>query len=99
MTRIRSAQDIGDAIRTRRLELGWTQSDLATSAGVSRLWVNEVEAGKPRAELGKFLVVLEALHLDLHTVGVGEVAAVRSGVRTTGVDLDAVIARASNGPA
>jgi HTH-type transcriptional regulator / antitoxin HipB len=95
MTRIRTAAELGDAIQRRRLEMAWTQQDLAAAAGVSRLWVNEAEAGKPRAELGKFLAVLEALQLEMHTLRIGEMESALKQVRELPVRLDDVIERAS----
>lgn len=63
--RIASIADIAALVRGRRLDLGWSQGDLATRAKVSRKWINEFEAGgKATAELGHVLRVLEAL--DVH---------------------------------
>jgi HTH-type transcriptional regulator / antitoxin HipB len=95
MSRIRTAAELGDAIQRRRLEIGWTQQDLAVAAGVSRLWVNEAEGGKPRAELGKFLSVLEALQLELHSLRIGEMESASKSLKELAVRLDDVIARAS----
>jgi HTH-type transcriptional regulator / antitoxin HipB len=65
MQRIRSARDLGATIRGRRQELGLSQSALAAAAAVSRQWLSEVEAGKPTAEFGRVLLVMEALRLDV----------------------------------
>jgi HTH-type transcriptional regulator/antitoxin HipB len=62
---IRSVAQLASAVRARRKELGLSQGALAERAGVSRLWVNQFEAGKPTAEVGLLLGVLEALTLDL----------------------------------
>ena len=60
--------DLAAVVRGRRMDLGLTQGDLATRAGVSRKWVNEFEAGgKAKAELGHVLRVLETLGLSIHT--------------------------------
>lgn len=61
--RIRAARDLGSLIRSRRKALGLNQLELAQLVGVSRLWVNEVEKGKPRAEVGLVLRALSALGL------------------------------------
>jgi y4mF family transcriptional regulator len=53
------------AVRGRRTDLGLTQATVAARARVSRKWVYEFEAGKPRAELHRMLRVLEALGLEL----------------------------------
>lgn len=54
-------------VKGRRLELGLSQDDLAQRGGVSRKWVYEFEAGKPRAEIGALLRVLDVLGLALNT--------------------------------
>jgi HTH-type transcriptional regulator/antitoxin HipB len=40
-----------------------SQAELAKRTGVSRKWIYEFEAGKPTAELGLLLRVLDALDL------------------------------------
>jgi len=52
-------------MRGRRQDLGLNQAELASRAGVSRKWIYEFEAGKPTAEFGLLLRVLEALGLAL----------------------------------
>lgn len=65
--RVISIGDAAAAVRGRRLDLDLSQDQLARRAGMSRKWVYEFEAGKPRAEFGHVLRVFEALglHLDL----------------------------------
>lgn len=63
--RMASVTDIGAIIRGRRIELGMSQDALARRAGVSRLWVNEIEAGKPGAEAGLVLRVLDVLGVEV----------------------------------
>jgi len=63
--RMASVTDIGAIIRGRRIELGMSQDALARRAGVSRLWVNEIEAGKPGAETGLVLRVLDVLGVEV----------------------------------
>jgi HTH-type transcriptional regulator / antitoxin HipB len=65
---VRSIRDIAVAARGRRQELGLSQAELARRAGVSRKWISEFETGKPTAELGLVLRVLDELgfRLDLH---------------------------------
>jgi HTH-type transcriptional regulator / antitoxin HipB len=62
---IHTAGEIGAAIRARRRELGWDQATLADKIGVSRLWVNQVEKGKPGAGVGLVLRAFAALDLTL----------------------------------
>ncbi len=65
-----------------------SQADLAAHADVSRKWVYEFEAGKPSAELGLILRVLEALGLEL-AISLEEEA--RAPGRGDVVDLDVLI--------
>ena len=64
---LRTPQDIGAIIRQRRRELDLDQRTLADRVGVSRQWIIDVEAGKPRVELGLVLRTLDALGLRLTT--------------------------------
>ena len=62
---VRTPDDLGAAIRDRRRRHGWSQQKLAEKIGVSRQWINEVEKGKIRSELGLVLRALEALDVTL----------------------------------
>lgn len=64
---IRTTGNIGAAIRARRQELGLDQAELARRAGVSRLWIIEVERGKPGAGIGRILATFAALGLELQS--------------------------------
>lgn len=69
------------------MDLGVSQAELAKRAGVSRKWIYEFEAGKPTAEFGLLLRVLDALGL-----GIELIPSDRTGdTAKTTVDLDAVI--------
>ncbi|MGH8235631.1 MAG: helix-turn-helix domain-containing protein, partial [Steroidobacteraceae bacterium] len=57
---LRSAEQLGSAIRLKRKEKGLSQSALAERLGVERKWVLRLEAGNPKAE---FALVLKALEL------------------------------------
>lgn len=59
------ADDFGRAIRERRRQLGYTQSDIASASGVGTMFVSQLERGKPTAELGKALRVAAMLGLDV----------------------------------
>ncbi|MHA7295531.1 helix-turn-helix domain-containing protein [Arthrobacter sp. HLT1-21] len=52
---------LGRRIRERRRELGATQQSLADSCGVSRKFINELEAGKDNSSLGLALKVMSVL--------------------------------------
>jgi y4mF family transcriptional regulator len=89
--RLVNAHDLGLFVRDRRRQLGMTQTDLGTSAQVSRRWLSALEAGKPTAEVGLVLKVLHALHVTLDarptTIGPDD------------IDLDEVLRRlAEPGP-
>jgi HTH-type transcriptional regulator/antitoxin HipB len=86
--RVRSIRDFAAAVRGRRRDLGMSQAELATQAGVSRKWVYEFEAGKPNAELGLILRVIDALGLQLE-LSLDEHA--RSAIPGHTVNLDALI--------
>src|SRR5688572_16654857 len=58
---LRSAEQLGSAIRLTRKEKSISQSALAERLGVERKWVLRLEAGNPRAELGLVLKALEVL--------------------------------------
>lgn len=86
---IRSTHDLAAAIRGRRTDLGISQAELAKRAGVSRKWIYEFEAGKPTAEFGLLLRVLDALGLGLDIAPTVSDRMTDAGATT--VDLDAVI--------
>jgi HTH-type transcriptional regulator/antitoxin HipB len=65
---LRTPHDIGALIRQRRRDLGLDQRTLAERVGVSRLWVIEIEAGKPRAALALVMRTLDVLGVRLSTV-------------------------------
>ena len=83
--RISSISDIAAVARGRRSSLGINQADLARSARVSRKWISEFEAGKPTAELGLVIRVLERLGLAL------DLTASEKGARKRPIDLDALL--------
>ena len=82
---IKSMRDMAATVRGRRKDLGLSQGELATRVGVSRLWVNQFEAGKPTVEFGLVLRLLVALdlRLDLAPGGKGRDNSARGSV-----DLD-----------
>jgi y4mF family transcriptional regulator len=80
---VRTARDLGAAVRHRRREMGWTQARLAEAVGSTRAWVIGLEQGKAGAELGLVLRALTALGLVADVVP----APVAHG----GVDLDELL--------
>jgi HTH-type transcriptional regulator/antitoxin HipB len=57
---------IGSLVRSRRQELGLTQSALASLANVSIVFLNELEQGKPTARVELIFRVLQAIGIDLY---------------------------------
>ncbi len=62
---IQTPAAVGALIKDRRRSLGLDQAELAARIGVSRLWVSQVERGKPGASLGLVLRALAALEIEL----------------------------------
>jgi len=81
--KITSAKDLAAAVRGRRLALNLSQADVARMAGVSRPWLSNIEAGKPTAEFGLIVRLLDSLNLSLQITD--------ASAPTGGVDLDALL--------
>lgn len=88
---------VGALIRDRRRARGLDQADLAALVGVSRLWVNQIERGKPGASLGLVLRALAALgvtvagHIDDGAPGRDEPSTI-APILTP--DINAIVANA-----
>ncbi len=67
MPRRRRTDNLGDAIRARREELGWTQQHLADAVGVEELSVRNWEIGRHRPRTRHLRRLSEVLELDLIT--------------------------------
>lgn len=80
---VRTARELGAAVRAARREQGLTQAELAGRIGATRAWVGAFEGGKPTAELGLALRAIDALGLVADLV--------RAGPRHGGIDLDALL--------
>ncbi|WP_150046046.1 MULTISPECIES: helix-turn-helix transcriptional regulator [Methylomonas] len=61
MINIHSTQQLGQALRNARKQLGLTQSELALAAGVGVRFIVDLEAGKPTVRLETVMRVIEAL--------------------------------------
>lgn len=59
------AKTLGGAIRSRRKELGYTQTFLAEFTGFSVTFISDLERGKPTAEIGKTIQLIQVLGMDL----------------------------------
>ena len=60
---ITSVDDIGQVIHAARKTYGVRQDDLAGSAGVSHVYLRDLENGKATVQMGRALKVLEELGL------------------------------------
>lgn len=60
-----SSQDIGNIVRATRKAQGATQAEFASLCGVGVRFLSELENGKSTAELGKVLLVIQNLGLEL----------------------------------
>lgn len=56
---------LGEAIRKRRKELGYTQAYLSDFTGFSVSFISDLERGKATAEIGKTIDLINLLVLDL----------------------------------
>lgn len=56
---------IGELVRDQRKQRGWSQTQLAQKAAVSRLWIGHLEKGKETVELGLVMKTLRALEINL----------------------------------
>jgi y4mF family transcriptional regulator len=63
--RIKTVGTLGELVRDQRKQRGWSQTQLAEKAEVSRLWIGHLEKGKETVEFGLVLKTLRALELNL----------------------------------
>jgi len=62
---VRSAVDIGAAIRKKRKEDGLTLADAAGLCNVNYRFLSDLENGKATAQLGKVVQALHALGIEI----------------------------------
>jgi HTH-type transcriptional regulator / antitoxin HipB len=89
---IRTPAELGTLIRNRRQKLGLNQASLSETIGVSRLWLNEIEKGKPRAEIGLVLRTLDALGITVTASTPDKETTPKADPDT--IDIDSIITRA-----
>jgi len=68
---IKTTEEIGTAIRTRRKQLKITQKELAMTCGSGLRFIVDLEKGKPTCQIGKTLQVLQSLGLVIETTILG----------------------------
>lgn len=71
-TRIKTTNDIGILVRTMRKEQNLRQDELAGVSGVGTRFIVDLEAGKPTAQIGKVLQVLQILGCSVELLAPGE---------------------------
>ena len=62
---ISQPEQLGEIIRMKRKAAGLTQKKAASLAGVGTRFLSELERGKPTAQLGKTIRILQLLGLEL----------------------------------
>lgn len=62
--KIIDASGFGAVLREERRRQGYTQQEVADYSGVGITFVSQLERGKPTAELGKALRVMQTLGID-----------------------------------
>ena len=72
MKTVQDMQALGQAIRDRRRDLGYTQAFLADYAGISTSFLSELENGKETIQAGKVIEVISLLGMDLCIMNRGE---------------------------
>jgi len=60
---IKSADELGKAIRQKRKQLKVTQKELAMTSGTGNRFIVDLEKGKPTCQVGKIFQVLQSLGL------------------------------------
>lgn len=71
---------IGDRIRKRRLELGWTQSRLAQALGVTPQHISVVELDKRTPSLSSLAVLAEELGVNIDFLVTGKETSVTDSI-------------------
>ena len=72
MPLISTVEDLGSAVRCERKRQGLTQTELADACNVSLSFVVGLEHGKETAEIGKSILVLQTLGVDIYVAKRGE---------------------------
>jgi y4mF family transcriptional regulator len=92
MRTIHTTRALGEEVRRVRDARGWTQSELAQAAGVSRSFISELELGKATVEFGRVLRLLGALGIALTLSPVsGDVTVGAPDTPPRRVDLDELL--------
>jgi transcriptional regulator with XRE-family HTH domain len=63
---------VGERIKKRRMELGWTQDQLSQKAGISKSFLSELENGKRSVSADNLLDIARVLNRSLDFLMTGE---------------------------
>ncbi|CAD7038399.1 transcriptional regulator [Pseudorhizobium halotolerans] len=69
---VRTSNDIGALVRSVRKEQNLRQDELAGVSGVGVRFIVDLEAGKPTAQIGKVLHVLQTLGCSVEILAPGD---------------------------
>jgi len=61
----RTPKQIGEVIRRRRIEAGYTQTELGRLAGLRQATISQVENGSKAAQIESVCLILAALGLEI----------------------------------
>jgi y4mF family transcriptional regulator len=65
---IRTAKDLGSAIRNHRKEMKLSQGELAGLCGVGNGFILDLESGKPTVQFDKALIVAQSVCLEIQAI-------------------------------
>jgi HTH-type transcriptional regulator/antitoxin HipB len=86
---VKTSKDLGALVREQRTRLALTQEELAERVGVSRLWIVQLEKGKPTAQIGLVLRTFQELGLALDAAASSTIPSSRKGAAR--IDLSSLI--------
>jgi len=64
-----NSEKLGQIIKNQRKSLGLTQTEVALSCGVGIRFISDLENGKPSCQIGKALLVMESIGLNINFDG------------------------------
>lgn len=70
--KVSNTKELGQQIRERRKALGYTQGFLSEFSGLSASFISNTENGKETAEIGKVILLINLLGLDMELNTRGE---------------------------
>lgn len=70
--KVSNTKELGQQIRERRKALGYTQGFLSEFSGLSASFISNTENGKETAEIGKVILLINLLGLDMELKTRGE---------------------------